>query len=155
EELLNKNDLRKVPKFPVDKVDFGWVIPYKTALLEKAFNNFKASTDTALRADFISFTQQNADWLDDYALFRSLKDVHGGVAWNKWKPKYALRDAATLEEARENMRNHIEAQRFFQFLFFKQWFELKKYSNEKGIKIIGDVPIFIAYDSADVWTNPH
>src|SRR5205085_9719451 len=87
-ELLRKRDLRNIPKFPVEKVDFGWVIPYKNALLEKAFENFKSSTDTPLREDFIAFTQSNADWLNDYALFRSLKDAHGGVAWNNWKPEY-------------------------------------------------------------------
>ncbi len=153
-ELLKKSDLRTVPPFPIEKVDFGWVIPYKSALLEKAFENFKSSTDTPLREDFLAFAQKNSDWLNDYALFRALKDNHRGVAWNKWNPKYALRDAAAIAKARDEMHDRIEAQRFFQFLFFKQWTELKAYTNERGIKIVGDVPIFIAYDSADVWTHP-
>ncbi|MEW6125553.1 MAG: 4-alpha-glucanotransferase [Acidobacteriota bacterium] len=154
EGLLDKQDLRGVPKFPVEKIDFGWVIPYKMGLLERAYSNFKKSTDTDLRAAFLAFRQEAAPWLDDYALFRALKDQHKGVAWNKWKPQYALRDAKAINEAREKLHDKIEAHRFFQFLFFKEWRALKNYCHDKGIKIIGDVPIFIAYDSADVWTNP-
>ena len=153
--LLSKSKLRNVPKFPVEKVDFGWVIAYKSALLENAFQKFKTSTDTLLREAFLAFTQQNAEWLNDYALFRALKDAHRGVAWNRWKPQYALLDAAAITKTRDEMHDRIDAQRFFQFLFFKQWSEVKSYANERGIKIIGDVPIFVAYDSADVWTNPH
>ena len=152
--LLDKKDLRGVPNFPVEKIDFGWVIPYKTALLEKAYANFKQSTDSSLGAEFLAFAQEAAAWLDDYALFRALKDAHQGVAWNKWKPQLALREASAINRARETLHYKIEAQRFFQFLFFKQWRALKNYCHTKGLKIIGDVPIFIAYDSADVWTNP-
>ena len=155
EELLTRSDLRHIPKFPVEKVDFGWVISYKTELIEKAFKNFKSSTDTVLREAFLAFTQMNGDWLNDYALFRTLKDAHQGVAWNKWKSHFALRDSQAIAQAAEQMHERIEAQRFFQFLFFKQWSELKSYANQRGIKFIGDVPIFVAYDSADVWTNPH
>ncbi len=152
--LLDKKDLRGVPKFPVEKVDFGWVIPYKNALYERAYENFKHSTDTDLRAEFLAFTQEAAAWLDDYALFRALKDLHQGVAWNKWKSQFALREAQAMLEAREKLHDKIEAQRFFQFLFFKQWGALKNYCQANNIKIIGDLPIFIAYDSTDVWRNP-
>jgi 4-alpha-glucanotransferase len=152
--LLDKKDLRDIPHFPGEKVDFGRVIPYKNGLLERAYENFKQSTDTALRAEFLTFTQEMAAWLGDYALFRALKDAHRGVAWNKWKPQFALRKDAAIAEARERLHDSIEAQRFYQFLFFKQWRALKSYCQAKGIQIIGDVPIFIAYDSADVWQNP-
>jgi 4-alpha-glucanotransferase len=152
--LLDQTDLHGVPKFPIEKIDFGWVIPYKNLLLEKAYENFKKSTDTDLRAEFLAFTHEAAAWLDDYALFRALKDAHKGVAWNRWKPQYALREASAIAQAREKLHDKIEAHRFFQFLFFKQWRALKNYCHTKHIKIIGDVPIFIAYDSTDVWTNP-
>ncbi|MBI3650697.1 MAG: 4-alpha-glucanotransferase [Acidobacteria bacterium] len=154
EGLLAKKDLRNPPAFAPERVDYGSVIAYKGALLEKAFANFKRTTDTDLRAEFLAFTQEAASWLDDYALFRALKDANGGVAWNHWRKAYALRETAALEEAREALQDNLEAHRFYQFLFFKQWHALRDYCHERNIKIIGDVPIFIAYDSADVWANP-
>jgi 4-alpha-glucanotransferase len=154
EGLLAKKDLRHIPEFPKTRVDYGSVIPYKTALLEKAFENFTRSTDTDLRVQFIAFTQEAAAWLDDYALFRALKDAHQGVAWNHWKRGYALRQSLALSEARDALLERIEAHRFFQFLFYRQWRALRDYCHERNIKIIGDVPIFIAYDSSDVWANP-
>ena len=97
----------------------------------------------------------NVRWLDDYALFRALKDAHGGVAWNEWEPALVRRDAAALgARSRATSTSEIEAQKFYQFLFFRQWFALKAYCNERGIKLVGDIPIFVAHDSADVWTNP-
>jgi 4-alpha-glucanotransferase len=119
-------------------VDYGVAHELKADLLRRAYNNFN---NTDLRADFESFTRQQAHWLDDYALFRALKDENAGQAWTEWdRPK-----AAHVQ---------VEAQKFYQFLFFRQWFALKKYANDRGIKIIGDFPIFVAHDSADVWTNP-
>jgi 4-alpha-glucanotransferase len=154
EGLLAKKDLRNIPQFPVEQIDYGSVIAYKSALLEKAFTNFKRTTDTDLRAEFLAFTQEAAVWLDDYALFRALKDAHGGVAWNHWGREFALRESAALAQARAQLQGKIEAQRFYQFLFFKQWQALRAYCHERNIKIIGDVPIFIAYDSSDVWAKP-
>jgi 4-alpha-glucanotransferase len=154
EGLLAKKDIRNPPDFPKDRVDYGSVIAYKAALLEKAFANFKRSTDTELRVQFLAFTQEAAAWLDDYALFRALKDANGGVAWNHWGKAYALRESLALAKAREALQEKIEAQCFYQFLFFKQWKALRAYCHERNIKIIGDVPIFIAYDSSDVWANP-
>jgi 4-alpha-glucanotransferase len=93
-------------------------------------------------------------WLPEYALFMVLKDNHQGSDWHIWPSALARRDPKALESAREALRDQIEAQEFYQYLFFKQWLELKGYANEKGIKIIGDVPIFVAHNSADVWANP-
>jgi 4-alpha-glucanotransferase len=92
--------------------------------------------------------------LDDYALFRALKTAAGDLAWHEWESGLARREESALRDARENLRDEIEAHKFFQFLFFQQWFALKSYCNQHGINLIGDIPIFVAHDSADVWTNP-
>jgi len=126
----------------------------KNELLRRAYQNYTKTTDTNLRSAFETFVQREAHWLDDYALFRALKDAHNGVAWIDWEPSLVRRTPAALERAREQLREEIEAQMFYQFLFFKQWFALKNYANERGVKIVGDLPIFVAQDSADVWTNP-
>ena len=137
-----------------DRVNFSDAHKQKEALLRREYQNYTKTTDTTLRSAFETFAQQEAHWLDDYALFRALKDAHNGVAWNEWEPALVRRTPAALERAREELREEIEAQMFYQFLFFKQWFALKSYANERGVKIVGDLPIFVAQDSADVWTNP-
>jgi 4-alpha-glucanotransferase len=153
--LLAQDDVASAPAFEdEERVDFQAANEFKKRLLEKAFALFRQTTDTGLRIAFESFCQRYASWLDDYALFRALKDAHGGAAWNEWEPALVRRDEAALGRARAHLRDEIEAQKFYQFLFFKQWFALKAYANERGIKLIGDIPIFVAHDSADVWTNP-
>jgi 4-alpha-glucanotransferase len=137
-----------------DRVDYGQAHQTKDQLLLSAYQNYTKTTDTNLRSAFETFVQREAHWLDDYALFRALKDAHNGVAWNEWEPSLVRRTPAALDRARDQLREEIEAHMFYQFLFFKQWFELKNYANERGVKIVGDLPIFVAQDSADVWTNP-
>ncbi|GAC1401929.1 MAG: 4-alpha-glucanotransferase [Pyrinomonadaceae bacterium] len=153
DDLLSKDDLANAPKFSAERVEFGRVIEYKIALLRRAFDKFGRTPHVGLRANFEFFCRQEKQWLDDYALYRALKDAHGGAAWNTWSPDLARRDEQTLNNARAGLREQIEAQKFYQFLFFKQWTALKDYCHARDIKIIGDIPIFIAYDSADVWTN--
>ena len=126
----------------------------KNEILRRAYQNYTKTTDTNVRSAFETFAQREAHWLEDYALFRALKDAHNGVAWNDWEPEFASREPTALARAREQLREEIEAQKFYQFLFFKQWFALKTYCNDRGIKIVGDLPIFVAQDSADVWTSP-
>ncbi len=154
EGLLAASDIASPPLFTADKVDFGEAITYKTALLRKAFENFRATTDTSLRGDFETFNQHAAAWLEDYALYRAMKDARGGVAWNKWEAPMVRREARALAEAREGLREEIVAHKFYQYLFFKQWSQLRAYCHEKRIQIVGDVPIFVAHDSADVWAAP-
>jgi len=154
EGLLPKSDLSGLRTLDSERVEFDRVRELKDALLVKAYEAYKRTTDTALRSAFETFAQEYADWLDDYALFRALKDAHGGVAWNQWEPSLIRRDPIALARAREQLQVQIEAHKYYQFLFFKQWFALKSYCNERDIKVIGDIPIFVAQDSADVWTNP-
>jgi 4-alpha-glucanotransferase len=154
ENLLSEGDIGVVPKFPANKADYGPAINFKERLLEKAFENFKRTTDTNLRADFLGFCQQSAMWLENYALYRALKDAHGGTAWSDWEPELVNREPKALAEARERLHDSIEAHKFYQFIFFKQWSQLKAYCHEHRIRLIGDIPIFVAYDSADMWMHP-
>lgn len=152
--LLAPADISDVPRFPAARVDFGRVIQYKTALLERSFENFTRSSDGPLRSSFLEFCHQNNWWLEDYALFRALKAAHGGVSWIDWEPRLARRENDALANARETLCRKIEAEKFFQFLFFNHWWALKAYCNQRNIKIFGDAPIFVAYDSSDVWAHP-
>lgn len=155
EGLLSTSELPTEVSMPGQSVNFEQVHQIKGDLLGRAYRNHKQTNNVPLRDEFEDFTQRSGSWLDDYALFRALKDVHGGIAWNEWKPELRSRQPAALEEAREQLRQEIEAQKFYQFLFSRQWFALKTYCNDRGIKLVGDLPIFVAHDSADVWTNPN
>ncbi len=154
DNLLTRDDLKAAPRFRKDRVDFGHVMEFKKRLLARAFENYRSANDDRVREDVNNFSQFARDWLDDYALFRALQEASSGASWDVWKPELARRDPEALDQAREQLRDEIEAQKFFQYLFFKQWLELKAYCGEKRIKIIGDMPIFVAYDSADVWAYP-
>lgn len=152
--LLSAEDLARAPSFNEEKVDFGNVIEFKNALLRKAFGRFQQKTDASLREEFEQFSTRASSWLDDYALYRALKDAQGGKAWNEWERQFIRRDTTALAGARERLREEVEAQKFYQFLFFKQWAALKAYCHEHDVKLVGDIPIFVARDSADVWMNP-
>lgn len=154
DKLLVGEDLTVVATGPEERVDFEAVHNLKDSILRKAFARFSQNPDSSLRTAFEEFRHRNLSWLDDYALFRALKDAHGGVAWNEWDAIYVRREPAALASAVERLSDQIEAQKFYQFLFFRQWFALKAHCNERGIKFVGDIPIFVAHDSADVWTNP-
>ena len=156
EGLLDRSDLKnsQLPTKSVSTVDFGAVHQLKEQLLHRAYERYTKTTDTRLRSAFETFAQNHGDWLEDYALFRALKDAHAGIAWNEWEPSLIRRTPTALERARAQLRPQVEAHMFFQFLFFRQWSALKSYCNERRISIVGDLPIFVAQDSADVWTNP-
>src|SRR5262249_38084079 len=115
---------------------------------------FQKETAPDLRADFASFCEEQASWLDDFALFMAIKDAQGGKSWQDWPEELHLRQPAALERARRQLRGPIQRQRFRQFLFFRQWEGVRRYAHDHGIQVIGDVPIFVASDSADVWANP-
>jgi 4-alpha-glucanotransferase len=154
EGLLTREDLTHTPQFNVDRVDFDAAIKFKTEILLKAFQHFKQSANPHQRAEFETFCAYARKWLNDYALFRALMKAHNGAAWNRWHKELALRDEAALVLARRELHEEIEAQKFYQYLFFKQWFQLKAYCAEKRVKIVGDMPIFVAHNSSDVWANP-
>jgi len=151
--LLTQADLKDKPDFDDSRVDFGLLIPWKLELLQKAFSRF-AATSEDLHKKFEYFSAENAVWLDDYALFMSLKEASGGGAWNAWDASIRNREASAMDKARKEHSDNVLRFSFYQFLFFRQWYNLRAYANEREIKIIGDIPIFIAYDSADAWANP-
>ena len=150
--LLSRKDLETVPKFPEIYVEYGDVIPFKSQLLHKAYETFKADAASPQKGDFDSFCHENSFWLEDFALFMALKEIHQAV-WNAWPEDLAMRKPTALSKAEKEYEKLIRAHKFYQYLFFKQWQAVKKYANSLGIKIIGDIPIFVAYDSADVWAN--
>ncbi len=155
EELLTQDEINNKPEFPVGRVDFGKVIDWKNSLLNKAYQRFSQTTNVNLRSSFEIFIEQVAEWLDDYALFRAIKSTQDQKLWLEWNEPLRIREEQAILEAHENLLEEIQAQKFYQFLFFKQWNRLKNYANGKGIKIVGDVPIFSSLDSADVWCNPN
>lgn len=154
EKLLTQEEIDDRPEFPEGKVDFGTVIDWKNLLLSKAYERFRLTTSVNLRGSFETFMQQVASWLDDYALFRAIKSTQGQKLWLEWDETLRMRNEDALTAAREELIEEIRAQKFYQFLFFKQWSRLKNYTNGKGIKIVGDIPIFVSLDSVDVWCNP-
>jgi 4-alpha-glucanotransferase len=137
----------------LDTVHYGEVMEFKLPLLWRAYERMQEGAVPDVGEAFHTFKQQHAAWLDDYALFMALKDAHGGQAWNSWEPALRHREPDALAQARQAHARAIDWQQFLQFLFFRQWARLKAYANEHGIKIIGDAPIFVAFDSADVWAN--
>ncbi len=152
--FLTNDQINQKPDFPETRVDFGKLYDWKNWILGLAFENFKQTTSVDLRGKFETFCQNEAYWLDDYALFRAVKKSQDQKLWLEWDAPLRLRDENALNEARENLRDDIQAQKLQQWLFFRQWNDVKSYANEKNIKIVGDVPIFISLDSSDVWCNP-
>ena len=147
---LVADDPRDAPNFPDDRVDFGPVIRYKTGLLDRAFANFRAR---GADAAFARFCGEQASWLDDFALFMALKDTHDLRPWHEWERELATRQPGALERARQSLAEEIEKQKYRQWLFAEQWLAVKRYANARGIRMIGDIPIFVSDDSADVWAN--
>jgi len=154
DEFLTAEEINEKPDFPVERVDFGKLYDWKNHILAAAYERFRQTTSVDLRGKFETFCQTEAAWLADYALFRAVKKSQNQKLWLEWDAPLRLRDDTALHYAKENLREDIQAQKFQQWLFFRQWNDLKNYANENGIKIVGDVPIFISLDSADVWCNP-
>lgn len=150
DELLTDDDLHNIPPYDPHKIDYGSVINYKYSLLKKAYGNFKnKSADN----DFNAFCEDNKDWLNDYALFMAAKEFHGGGVWTSWDKDLVKRKPEAIKKWTAKLQDEINFVKFIQFSFFKQWNEVRTYANSKQVKIIGDMPIFIAYDSADLWQH--
>ena len=155
---LSAEAVAHAPQLNPSRVDFGTVIEYKNSLLRAAQAHFRAQGTAEQRAALADFSAAQAAWLDDYALFMALKthfaDQEGGV-WNTWPTALAQRDPQALADWSARLADEVAHYKFLQFLFFDQWLALKQYANERGIQIVGDLPIFVAFDSADVWANRH
>lgn len=152
--LLDDEDLSDRPDFPDDLVEFGPVIQWKMTLLDRAYAHFKAAGDNDLHQEYDQFQLGQASWLPDYVLFMAIKQANGGVSWDNWSQPLRRRSTRAINEFKRNNAELIDQFTFRQFLFFQQWNDLHEYAKQAGIKIIGDIPIFIAYDSADAWAHP-
>lgn len=151
--LLAKSDLADRPEFPLERVDYGPVIDWKMTLLRRSFKNFQSHPDPSLQKAFESFKNTHKEWLAPFATFMAIKDQQGGVGWNNWPENFRKREPKTLNSFIKEHAEAIELQSFMQFIFHLQWGALRDYAHTKGIRIIGDIPIFVAYDSADVWAQ--
>lgn len=150
---LNASELDNAPGND-NYVDFGPVIEFKFKTLQEAFRGFKKLASSDENMVFSNFCAENQSWLDDYAIFMELKSFHGGRPWHLWDEPYKMRHRNALDEFILSHQTEIEFWKFLQFVFFEQWKALKTYANQNEINIIGDIPIFIAHDSADAWSRP-
>jgi 4-alpha-glucanotransferase len=153
--LLAPGAVEGLAPLPGGQADYAEAFPRKEALLKEAFDNFRETEPALVSAAFEEFKASHAAWLDDYALYRSLKRERHEAAWTEWEAPLVRRDAAALDEARARLSERVEEVKFAQFLFFDQWARLRAYCQGQGIRIVGDIPIFVAQDSADVWAQPH
>jgi 4-alpha-glucanotransferase len=154
EGLLSEEDFANLPEFPVEKVDFDQVVPIKIGLLKKACENFKVNATPIQQNEFAGFCDSKAYWLDNYALFMALKDDHNDASWHTWETEFVKRKPEALAQVEDRLKVEIFYYKFVQFEFFRQWSDLKSYANMRGIDIIGDIPIYVSHDSADVWAHP-
>lgn len=151
--LLTDADFADEPAFDAQRIDFGTQYHWRNLMLDRAYGEYLRSKTPLIDASFQVFKTQESDWLDDYALFVALKAEHGGQPWNVWEPALRDRDPQALAAARERLDLFINRVKFVQFLFFRQWGALRVYARERGVHIIGDIPIFVAMDSSDAWAN--
>ena len=152
--LLTRKDLVNRPEYPENQVDYGEVISWKLHLLDLAFFNFQKSKEQGLSKDYSAFQEQQSFWLDDFSIFMAIKEDLGGVSWKEWPDGLRMREADSLAQFKQSHAEAIQRHCFRQFLFFRQWQAIHKYANEKNIQIIGDIPIFVAFDSAETWSHP-
>jgi 4-alpha-glucanotransferase len=159
EGFLSKADIKDHPSFPDETVIYNAVTEYKTELFRTAYGNFKKRRQKG--CDFEEFCNENRYWLDDYALFVTLKERFSGAVWGEWPEDIRDRKGERGKElkgkhapAHLRLKDRIEMEKFLQYVFYKQWHSLRAYCNSRDIQIIGDIPIYVNYDSADVWSNP-
>lgn len=150
--LQGLSEARCQPTNAEPTVNYGALYNWKMPLLRQAAAEFFACSSSKL-ADFKVFCSQQASWLDDYALFMAIKDSRNSESWTNWPNELRLRKATALNQAKQQLQQETDTYRFIQWVFFGQWKRLKEYANQKGIQILGDLPIFVAMDSADAWTN--
>lgn len=152
EGLLSPGDLGK-ETWSKDRVDFGKTIPYKFSILKTVYQNFK-NKDGIKSGQFESYCRKQSDWLFDFCFYMALKEHFEGKPWTDWPEGIKKRKKEDVHKFKEELSDQIHYQEFLQFEFYRQWMELKAYANGNGIQIVGDIPIFIAFDSADAWSHP-
>ena len=149
--LLEQREIDDRPAFDAGRVDYAAVREWKDALIKSAFDRFQSHGSMA--DEFDAFCSEEASWLNDWSLYRAIKFDNGESAWFQWPDGLKMRDETALNDARERLRTEIRYRQFCQFIFFKQWRDLREHASSLGIRIIGDIPIFVALDSADLWVH--
>lgn len=152
--LLTSEDLHQLPDYPIDRVDYDLVIATKLPLLRQAAAQFQAQSTASNLKEFTAFCDRQAFWLHDYALFMAIKEANAGKSWYQWEQDLANREPEALAEAEAKLQDTIFFHKFVQYQFYLQWQKLKQHANQKGVAIFGDIPIYVAHDSADVWAHP-
>jgi 4-alpha-glucanotransferase len=150
---VDEATLATSPRSGASHVDYEAVGPWKWAVLRAAAERFEARASAGDRRELDAFAESERGWLEDFALFMALKEAHGGVAWTSWDPALARRDTAALESARRRLAPEIAAHRFAQHAFFSQWRALREDARSRGVELMGDLPIYVAHDSAEVWAH--
>jgi 4-alpha-glucanotransferase len=147
---LSHEEIEPIPRFTQNGVDFKSVFLYKSEIFMKAHERFKMKEE---KNEYEQFCYQNRYWIDDFALFIALKSHFQGKPWSDWPEEFRDRKPDALVSAGRTLQDEMDRVKFLQFLFFKQWMDLKRYCNDRGIQIIGDIPIYVNYDSADLWVH--
>ncbi len=151
--LVEKSDLAGCPVGNPEHVDYGTIIPWKQKIYKLAYQNFLTEKDNDLRKGFRTFCKEQASWLMDYALFMACKDLHSGKSWQEWELEFKKPTKTFRKAFYKEHKEDVDYYQFLQFIFFMEWEKVKAYANGLGIQIIGDIPIFVSMDSADVWAN--
>ncbi|UCG59443.1 MAG: 4-alpha-glucanotransferase [Phycisphaerales bacterium] len=149
--LLSKKEIQDRPKLPVGRVEYRSAVSYKMKLLDSAFERFRAGP---ANADYARFCSKNTSWLDDFVMFVALRTHFGGRSWCEWPTQLRDRNRRALKSITAQLSTAMERERFLQYVSSKQWLSLKRYCNQHGIRIIGDIPIYVSHDSSDVWAHP-
>jgi len=153
QDLLTKSDLADRPGFSLEEVEYGRVIEWKLKLLRRSYQRLQSDNQKVVQEEFKAFKLEEAEWLRPFATFMAIKTQHNFVAWGEWPEALRQREPKAITAFKSKNVQEIDFQAYLQFLFCRQWQSLKDYAAKKGVRIIGDIPIFIAYDSADVWVN--
>jgi len=151
DRLISKNSITD-QHFKTRMVEFERVEQWKLILFKEAYEGFKVNFNR-YKDDYDDFMRHHSWWLNDYALFRALKTKNGETVWNTWDKELVVRQPEVIEKAKIELAEQIDFHRFIQFIFFRQWYKLKTYANSKGVMIFGDIPLYVSFDSVDVWAN--
>jgi len=151
---LSQEDLIPLPEFRHDRVDYGLQKQFRVERLHRAAKQFFAGGNEAMHSAYSEFCMAQHEWLRDYALFKTISEQQEGRNWNQWPTALANREVEALRRLEVEYVEQINFWKFCQWCFARQWEQLKQYANERGVQLIGDVPIFVAYQSADVWAHP-
>ncbi|SFV60801.1 4-alpha-glucanotransferase (amylomaltase) [hydrothermal vent metagenome] len=151
--LLNESDIEPL-EFEEHRVDYDRVIPYKYDILRVAYKNFLNDIGHPHHSGFEKFKRDEAHWLDEFVLFFAIKHLHDDQPWHRWQKPIRDRDPKALQEYRDRLSSELEFYSFIQFIFYHQFEQLHRYATQRGVELIGDIPIFVAHDSSDVWSHP-